>query len=100
MSSGLMPKELERILWSFKNGKTLWSDGPPKGFYLTFWDLVGPDLLELFQEHLHEGQLSAGMNWGLVTLLYKEGLKEKLKNWWLIALLNFDYKLLAKVLAE
>ncbi|KYO27449.1 hypothetical protein Y1Q_0013471 [Alligator mississippiensis] len=39
------------------------------------------------------------MEQGLVTLLYK-GLREELKNWGLITLLNFDYKLLAKVLAK
>ncbi|KYO43556.1 hypothetical protein Y1Q_0013586 [Alligator mississippiensis] len=41
-------EELERTLWSFKNSKTPGADGLPKEFYLTFWDLVGPDLLELF----------------------------------------------------
>ncbi|KYO44729.1 hypothetical protein Y1Q_0016843 [Alligator mississippiensis] len=40
------------------------------------------------------------MERGLVTLLYKKGLREELKNWRLITLLNFDSKLLAKVLAE
>ncbi|KYO28750.1 hypothetical protein Y1Q_0004412 [Alligator mississippiensis] len=43
-----MPEELKRTLQSFKNSKTPVLDGLPKEFYLTFWDLMGPDLLELF----------------------------------------------------
>ncbi|KYO26487.1 hypothetical protein Y1Q_0002124 [Alligator mississippiensis] len=45
-----MLEEVEKTLWSFKNGKTPGSDGLPKEFYVAFWDLLGSDLLELFQE--------------------------------------------------
>ncbi|KYO25191.1 hypothetical protein Y1Q_0001807 [Alligator mississippiensis] len=44
--------------------------------------------------------LVAGMDQGLMTLLYKKGLRGNLKNWRPTTLLNFDYNLLAKVLAE
>ncbi|KYO41270.1 hypothetical protein Y1Q_0013274 [Alligator mississippiensis] len=40
------------------------------------------------------------MDRGLVTLSFMKGPREELKNWRPIILLNFDYKLLAKVLAE
>ncbi|KYO35014.1 hypothetical protein Y1Q_0000928 [Alligator mississippiensis] len=89
-----MLRKLERTIQSFKNGKTAGSDGLPKEFYLTFWNLVVPDLLEFFRECLQEGQLDVGMDWDLMTLLYKKGLREELKNWRPITLLNFNYKLL------
>ncbi|KYO42755.1 hypothetical protein Y1Q_0016151 [Alligator mississippiensis] len=73
-----MLEELKKTLHSFKNGKIPGSDGLPKEFYLIFWDLVGLDLLELFQEHLQEGHLGAGMEWGLMTLLYKKGPRQEL----------------------
>ncbi|KYO35357.1 hypothetical protein Y1Q_0007945 [Alligator mississippiensis] len=93
-----MVEELKRALRSFKNSKTPGVDGLPKEFYLL--DLVGPDLLELFQECLQEGRLGVEMERVLVTLLYKKGLRKEMKNWKPITLLNFNYKLLAKVLTE
>ncbi|KYO19275.1 hypothetical protein Y1Q_0016277 [Alligator mississippiensis] len=66
-------EEVERTLWTFKNGRTLGSDGLPNEFYEIFWDLVSPDLLELFQEQLQEGHVGAGIDWGLVTeMLYMD----------------------------
>ncbi|KYO34673.1 hypothetical protein Y1Q_0015460 [Alligator mississippiensis] len=70
-------------------------DGLSKEFYMAFWDQV-----EFFQEQLQEGCLGPGMDWGLMTLLSKKGSREELKNWNPITILNFDYKLLAKVLAK
>lgn len=35
-----------------------------------------------------------------MTLLYKKGLSQELKNWRPISLLNFNYRLMAEVLAE
>lgn len=40
------------------------------------------------------------MDQGLMTPLYKKCLREDLKNWRPITLLNFDYKLLSKVVAK
>lgn len=40
------------------------------------------------------------MDQGLMTLPYKKGLREELEKWRPITLLNFEYKLLAKVLPE
>lgn len=39
------------------------------------------------------------MDQGLISLLYKKGVRE-LKNWRPIMFLNFDYKLMTKVLVE
>ncbi|KYO31952.1 hypothetical protein Y1Q_0012180 [Alligator mississippiensis] len=50
-----MLEEAERTLFNFRNGKTPQTDGLPKESYVAFWDQVGPDLLEVFQEQLQEG---------------------------------------------
>ncbi|KYO41455.1 hypothetical protein Y1Q_0006261 [Alligator mississippiensis] len=95
-----LEEKVEKILQRFNTSRTPGSDGLPKEFYVTFWDLVGTDLLELFQERLQKGRLGAWMDRGLVTLLHEKSSKTELKNWRPITLLNFDYKLLAKVLAK
>ncbi|KYO37837.1 hypothetical protein Y1Q_0010287 [Alligator mississippiensis] len=43
-------EEVKKTLQGFKNSKTPGLAGLPKEFYMIFWDLVGPNLLELFQE--------------------------------------------------
>ena len=45
--------ELDLALRGMHNGKSPGSDGLPKEFYVTFWDLLGPDLLEVFQRAYH-----------------------------------------------
>lgn len=59
-----------------------------------------PDLLEIYREHLKEGHLVAGMEEDLITLLYKKGERQDLRNWHPIMLLHLDYKLMDKILAE
>ena len=45
-------------------------------------------------------KLSASMYKGIISLLYKSGNREEIKNWRPITLLNIDYKVIAKCLAE
>lgn len=54
----------------------------------------------MFHECLEREQLGAGIETGMITLLYKKGGWEKLENWRLIILLNLDYKMMAKVLVN
>jgi hypothetical protein len=37
---------------------------------------------------------------GVLTLLYKSGEREDIRNWRPLTLLNSDYKIIAKILAE
>ena len=37
---------------------------------------------------------------GKITLMYKSGVREDIKNWRPITLLNLDYKIIAKIYAE
>lgn len=89
--------EVTAALSSMKDGRSPGHDGLPREFYHAFWDLIGPDLVEVFQALLEGGALSASMRKGVVTLLFKAGDRAELKNWRPITLLTVDYKLLAKV---
>ncbi|KYO26948.1 hypothetical protein Y1Q_0019361 [Alligator mississippiensis] len=95
-----MTEEINTTLCSFQNGKTPRANGLPKEFYIAFWDQVSPNLLEVYRERLKESHPGAGMEEDFITLLYKYGERQDLKKWHPITLLNSDYKLMAKVLAE
>lgn len=92
-------EELNECLKTFKAGKSPGEDGIPFEFYLTFWDILAPDLLDVFMEFERLGRLPDSFTSGIVTLLHKNKDKMDLKNWRPITLLNLDCKLYSKLLA-
>nr|BAD04856.1 reverse transcriptase [Takifugu rubripes] len=91
--------ELNNSLCSFKTGKSPGQDGLPVEFYLTFWDLLAPDLITVFMEFEGLDRLPDSFRVGIVTLLHKQKDKTELKNWRPITLLNVDCKLFSRLLA-
>lgn len=92
--------ELNKCILSFKKSKSPGQDGLPLEFYLTFWDLLAPDLLAVFMDFEHLDTLPDSFRVGIVTLLHKSKDKTDLKNWRPITLLNCDCKLYSKLLAS
>lgn len=92
--------ELTRLLKTFKRGKSPGADGLPVEFYLTFWDILAPDLMTVFMDFERLGRLPDSYRLGIVTLLPKDKDKTDLRNWRPITLLNLDCKLFSKVLAS
>ncbi|KAJ1169236.1 hypothetical protein NDU88_001142 [Pleurodeles waltl] len=93
--------ELHLAVKSFKSGKTPGCDCLPIEFYTSLWDLLGPDLLELYEEMEQERVMPHTLREGMIALLYKhKGGKCDLKNWRPISLLNVDYKILAKTMVN
>ena len=92
-------EELRGVLAGMKGGKVPGRDGLPREFYLKFWELVGPDFLEVVGEMFERGELAPSMREGVVAMLFKKGDELELKNWRPITLLGVDYKLIARALA-
>ena len=65
-----------------------------------YWPTIGEDLLDVFRIGLDDGRLPHSQYVSVISLLYKKGPREDIRNWRPISLLNADYKLLSKVLAE
>ena len=80
-------------------GKSPGSDGLPLEFYDAFWDLLGKDLVNVFNASLEAGLLPLSQREALIALIFKKGDCLDHKNWRPISLLNVDYKLCARVLA-
>lgn len=94
-------EELKEALTSFADNKSPGEDGFTKEFYEAFFDLLGKDLLNSYNEAFNRGSLSVSQKRGTITLIPKsdENLSD-LKNWRPISLLNIDYKILSKALAK
>ena len=95
----LSPDEVLRALKGMARNKSPGSDGLPVKFYLRFWDVLGTDLTDVFNEAFQAGSLSKSQKHGLISLIYKKGDRLDCKNWRPITLLNVDYKVCARSLA-
>ena len=93
-------EEIFKAIKKMPGNKSPGQDGLIIEFYRLFWDLIGDDLLEVYLSGLNKKELSYSQYLSLIVLLYKQGPRENLKNWRPISLLNVDYKILSKVLAE
>lgn len=93
-------EEIKNALISLKNGKAPGCDGISKEFYQCFWEIIGDDMVEVFKEILKKGVLPESMKMGIISLLFKKGEKELLKNWRPVTLLCTDNKILSKVLTN
>lgn len=93
--------DLTYALNTMAHGKSPGIDGIPSEFYSTFWDILGEQLLRAFLYSKSTGQLFTSVRRGALALLPKKGRDlMHVKNWRPIALLNTDYKILAKCLAN
>ncbi|KAJ8349256.1 hypothetical protein AAFF_G00170560 [Aldrovandia affinis] len=97
MEADVTLEEVREALFSLRDGRAPGHDGFPREFYVAFWHLLGPDLLEVYRTLLKRGALSASMRKGVLVLLHKGGDRTELGNWRPLTLLNTDYKVLAKV---
>ncbi len=86
---------------SMANNKSPGSDGYPIEFYKMFWSQIGSILVKSINYSFRNGMLSDSQRRGIISLIPKEGKDEMLlKNWRPISLLNVDYKIAAKVIAN
>lgn len=86
-------------LYGMAKGKAPGSDGFPMEFYVAFWDVLGPDLVEVLNASLDLGSLPFSQRGALISLIFMKEDRLLHKNWRSISLLNVDYKLCARALA-
>ena len=88
-------------LKSMANGKSPGSDGFPAEFYKVFWRDLATLLIDALNFSKEFGELSVSQKRGIIKLIpKKEADLNLLKNWRPITLLNFDYKLATKTIAN
>ena len=93
-------KEIETIIKTLKFNKSPGEDGIINEFYQTYWYLIKQELTFIIQYSFNNFRLPPSQYNAMISLLYKKGNREELSNWRPISLLNTDYKLVTKILAE
>ena len=99
---GLLTKgECLNALKNMACNKTPGSDGLPAEFYKVFWNDIADFFLKSINQAYHAGQLSVTQRRGIIKLIPKKYAEPYLvKNWRPISLLNCDYKIAAKAIAN
>ena len=91
--------ELTASVKSLNHNKAPGLDGLSVEFYLKFWDLLGPQLLDVINFCFSQGSICDSMKASATRLVYKKrGDIKDLKNWRPISLLNSDYKICSKAI--
>ena len=93
--------EFGEALKELRKGRAPGNDGLTVEFYLAFWDLIGYYVFDAIREAVEHGELGPSLRQGVVKLIPK---KDRdllhITNWRGICLLNVDYKIFSKVIAN
>ena len=97
----ILMHELTAALKNMKRNKSPGCDGLPTEFYLCFWNRIKFQLLEAINESYDKHELFPSALKGIISLIPKKGKDLRfIKNMRPISLLNTDYKLIEKTLAN
>ncbi|KAL9959711.1 hypothetical protein ACROYT_G033060 [Oculina patagonica] len=97
----LTQKECFEALKNMNPDKTPGTDGFPAEFYKVFWKDIAPFLISALNYAFDSGCLSVSQRRGVIKLIPKKDAELYfIKNWRPITLLNTDYKIAAKSIAN
>ena len=93
--------EIKNAINDMTNNKSPGEDGLTTEFYKKFSDLLTPILVDVYNNIFLQGKLPKTMRSSIVNLIFKKkGSPLLLKSWRPISLLNLDYKILTRILAN
>ena len=94
-------REIFDAITTGQKNKTPGPDGISREFYQQCWSTIGGTILQLFKSwYVNPTKIPPEIKQGLITLIYKKGDPEELRNYRPISLLNVDFKIFTKILAN
>ena len=93
-------EECLSVIKKMKLDRSPGHDGLPVEFYKKFWICIKTLLLKSYDETYEKGELSLSQRESVISLIFKKGERDNLKNYRPISLSNVDYKILAFVMSN
>ena len=93
-------EEISSVCNHLPTGKSPGPDRIPNKFYMTFAKIIAPLLEKVYEESRQRGFLPPSMRRGIISMMYKKKHREDARNYRPITLLNCDYKIMMRILAE
>ncbi|CAI5998615.1 unnamed protein product [Closterium sp. NIES-65] len=100
LSADWTEEEVKHAFSAMAANKSPGKDGLPKELFEAHWDLLGKGFMALAKDFARTAVLSREVKEAVTILLHKKGDKDQLNNYCPITLLNFTYKVLARVMAD
>ena len=101
MSRPISESEIFDAMMTLKCKKTPGCDGLPIEFYRKFGGQLRKPLFDLYKQVIKEGKLNMSGKRGVINLIPKKASDPIfVKNWRPITLLNYDYKIFAKLIVN
>lgn len=93
-------EECTEAVNSMKHHKSPGLDGLPSEFYKCFWNVIGPYFYDALKDIYENKMMTYTQRQSVISLVFKKGEKNSLKNYRPISLTNTDYKIIAFVFAK
>lgn len=101
LEAALTLDELSVAIQTMPNNKTPGCDGLLVEIYKVLWPKISQLYYEAITASMHQNELMQSSRKGVITLMPKKGKNTLiLKNWRALTMLNVDYKIVAKALAN
>ncbi|KAK2416760.1 hypothetical protein QL285_039127 [Trifolium repens] len=94
------PSEIKNAVFELNKDSALGPDGFGALFFHTYWDIVHQDLVNVVTEFFTTGFLLPNFNANTLILIPKISNADKIEHYMPIALANFKFKIISKVLAD
>ena len=96
----ILAKEIADAISALPTGKSPGPDRLPCRFYKTFSETIALILHKVYEESIANNELHDTCLEGLISVLYKKGVKDDPRNYRPISLLNCDYKIFTRILTQ
>jgi len=92
--------EIKAAVFDLNADGALGPDGFGAHFYQTFWDVVGMDVVKSVQDFSLHGEVPPNINSNMIVLIPKISRARSMGDYRPIALANFQFKIITKIVAD
>lgn len=92
--------EVKAVVFGMNGSSAPGSDGFGDVFFQSFWDIIGADVFNLVSQFFSSGWILPNLNSNIVILIPKFDGADKIEDFRPIALANFQFKIITKVIAD
>jgi len=92
--------KIKNVIFNLSGNSAPGPDGFGGVFYHSCWEIIGTDVCNIVQQFFKQNWFLPGMNSNVVSLILKIQDAESIKDYRLIVVVNFKFKIISKILVD